>query len=113
MHKDPNVVLIHPLKPTLTIKVYLDYPQNLLIRFQNICPRNGGTNLLISVFRFKKIDINEGSKGIPLNHFSPYIGIFVVVDMVSPDTGKVILAMVVLTPLKFRENCLVRCTLYP
>jgi hypothetical protein len=57
MHKEPKVVLTYPLKPTLTSKVYLDYPQNLLVRFQNIFPRNGGTNLLIFVFRFEKINI--------------------------------------------------------
>jgi hypothetical protein len=74
------------VKPTLTSKVFLDYPQKLLKRFQNIFTGNGGTNLLISVFRFEKININEVSNGIPLNHFSPCIGISVAADMVSSDT---------------------------
>jgi hypothetical protein len=57
MHQEPNVVLLYLVKPTLISKVFLDYPQNLLIRFQNIFSGNGATNLLTSVFRFEKINI--------------------------------------------------------
>jgi hypothetical protein len=47
MHKEPYVVLIFPVKPTLTSKVSLDYPQNVLIRFQNIFPGDGGVDFSI------------------------------------------------------------------
>jgi hypothetical protein len=41
------------------------------------------------------------------------MGISVEDDMVSYDTGKVTPAMTVLTPLKFKVNAFVNCTLYP
>ena len=68
VHEESQTVLVYPIKSTLTSKICLYDPQQLIIGIYHIRSRNGNSYLFISIFSLQEINVKHK---IQWNNFKP------------------------------------------